>query len=260
MTTTRRAPPARKTAPKRVGTGERAPRQATPSEPPRKGHPALVPAVALLLVLAALGAMVSGTFKVRRVQVVGAGLPATAIVQTADVTGKNIFRLRSDAIVQRLQALPAVDVTRVETRFPDTVTIYASLRHAYVAWRPGTITFLVDASGVILSSTTATTLPLIVGTAGAPTPPFSVLQAARYAVKALSAVPDGAVQESKMEPNVGMVIIGRSGWQAVIGSGDPQALVSRVATLASLLRAIEGRGQHLKYADLRYREPYYHIK
>src|SRR5947209_9371576 len=162
---------ARARPPTRPGTARKPLR---PPHPPRRRrlHPAVIPVATLLLVLAALGAAVAGKFTVKRVDVVGANLPATAIVQRADVTGKNIFRVRSESVVERLQALPSVEVTRVETRFPDTITIYATVRHPYVAWRPANVTYLVDAAGTIIGRTIAPTLPLIVGTPRAHTPPF----------------------------------------------------------------------------------------
>jgi cell division septal protein FtsQ len=220
-------------------------------------HPAIPSIVALVLVLAALTAIVQGTYRVRRVDIVGTNVPSTAIAKAADVLGHNIFRLRSDAIIRRLAAVPSVEVSRVTTTFPDTVTIFARVRTAYAAWQVGGVIELLDDTGRIIGQTKWTSLPVILGLPGMHPPGFAVLQAARYALQALPSAPDGAVLHLQTDPKLGLVIIGRSGWQAVVGSGAAQLLVQRVATLSALLIAIARRSQRLQYADLRYREPYY---
>jgi hypothetical protein len=212
---------------------------------------------ALLLVLAALAAIVHGAYRVRHVDVVGANLPAAEIVQAADVTDRNIFRLRSDAIIARLATLPSVEVRHVSTSFPDTVTIYARVRHPYAAWRVGGTTSLLDDTGRIIGQVKITTLPTVAGSPAMQPPGFGVLQAVRYANDALPTAPDGALARCEMRRMVGLVIVGQSGWQAVIGWGSPRQLVQRVATLATLLGAIASRAEHLGHADLRYREPYF---
>jgi hypothetical protein len=55
-------------------------------------------------------------------------------------------------------------------------------------------------------------------------------------------------------------IHGQSGWQAVIGRGNAQTLVARIATLQALLGKIARNGQHLSYADLRFRRAYYRVR
>jgi cell division septal protein FtsQ len=223
-------------------------------------HPAIPSLIALALVVAALVAIVQGAFRVRRVVVVGANLPSSAIVQTAGITGRNIFRLRSDAVIQRLTTLPAIEVSRVSTSFPDTVTIYARMRQPYAAWRVGSTDDVLDDTGRIIAQVRATTLPVIGGSPGMPPPGFAVLQATRYAQAILPAAPDGALKGCRMDRKLGLVITGKSGWRAVIGSGGPRALVQRVATLATLLGAIAARSQRLGYADLRFSEPYFRAR
>jgi cell division septal protein FtsQ len=220
-------------------------------------HPAIPSTAALILVLAALTAIVQGAYRVRRLDIVGTNVPATAIAKAAGVLGHNIFRLRSDAIVRRLDALPSVEVSRITTTFPDTVTIFAIVRTPYAAWQVGGVVNLLDDTGRIIGQTKSTSLPVILGLPGMHPPGFAVLQAARYALQSLPTAPDGTVLHVQMDPKLGLVIVGQSGWQAVVGSGTPQLLAQRVATLSALLVAIAHRSQSLQYADLRYREPYY---
>lgn len=228
--------------------------------PPSRIPPSFLPAVALLITLIALAAMMLGVFSVQHVEVVGTGLPVQSILKVADVTGKNIVRLRSDAVVTRLQALPSIEVTRVRTVFPNTVTIYARRRVPYLAWQAGAQTYLVDATGRLLGPTGTTTLPVLAGPARSNPPGFAVLQAARYAAGVVASSPDGTVQRLEVDPALGLVIVGKSGWRAIIGTGDPQALVNRVAELSSVLKSIRNGGQRLKFADFRYRGSYYRLR
>jgi hypothetical protein len=217
--------------------------------------------VALAGVLVICGMAIGGFFTVRHVEVIGNGLPTSEIVQKADVSGKNIFRLRSDDVVTRLAQIPSVEVIHVDTSFPSTVRIFARLRQPYVAWQTGDVIQVVDASGNIIGTTNlSTSLPIIVGPPHAPPPAFAVMQAARYAATLLPPAPNGAIRRSQIDVKLGMVVVGRSGWQAVIGTGDPQTMVGRVATVAALLRTVYKQRQVLTFADVRFRTPYYRTR
>jgi cell division septal protein FtsQ len=194
-------------------------------------------------------------FRVRQVQVVGTHLPVSEIVQAAGVSGRNIFTVRSDAVVEQVSTIPQIVVERVMTTFPDTVSIYARARIPMVGWRPtkGKL-FLLDPNGMVIEAVRATTLPVIVGSAPGGRLGSGVVAAVRFAVEALRRVPNGAIALFRFGPRTGLVIVGRAGWRAELGRGTPQTLVNRVAALEALLRTIGNRP--LLYVDLRYRTPY----
>jgi hypothetical protein len=213
--------------------------------------------VGLTVVLGMMAAMLLGVFPVRRVNVVGANLPITEIIQTSDVTGRSVFLIRRDEVINRLRRIPSIAVTRVEASFPDTVTIYAERRQPYIAWRRGSTTYLLDVNGNVIGTTTSPTLPLIVSTGNAGEPDFATMQALRYSTTIIPHQPDGALAPAQFDPTYGLVVVGQSGWYAVLGSGSAQELGTRVATLAELLLYIAGQGQSLRWADLHLRYGYY---
>ena len=204
-----------------------------------------------------MAVMTLNVFSVRHVNVVGAGLPVSAIVQASGVEGENIFRVQRDQVIDRLRQVPSINVTRVDASFPDTVTIYAVLRQAYVAWRSGQTTYLLDANGNILGVATTTFRPLIVSGPGEGVPSFAIMQAVRYASSILPHLPDGKLAAAMVDPKQGLLLEGQSGWYTVIGRGGPQQLGTRVATLASLLQYVASRGQALYFADLHLRYGFY---
>jgi hypothetical protein len=210
----------------------------------------------LLACLAFLGAAIAGTFRVRQVRVVGGNLPRDRIVQTAGVLGQNIFTVRSDRIVARLAQVRDIVVQRVDTTFPDTVTIYARPRTVLIAWQTGGNLYELDPDGRIVRQVKTTTLPVIVGTdtGGALGP--GVVEAVRFAVETLPAAPDGAIATFQFKPTLGLTIVGKSGWTADVGTGSPQTLVNRIATLAAFLVKIHGQSRHFQFVDLRFRVPY----
>lgn len=214
----------------------------------------------LLLLGLCLGFLMSaaaGTFRVRRVEVVGRNLPRATIVQIADVMGKNIFRVRSDAVVSRLGAIRSIVVHRVDTAFPDQVTIYASVRVPLIAWQDGRSLYEMDADGRVIRQVTHTELPVVMaldwrGMAVSP----NVVRAARYAAEALPVAPDGAIESIQYGGSSGLTIVGRAGWTADLGRGTQQTLVNRVATLTALLARLHARAERLKYVNLRTSVPY----
>lgn len=203
-----------------------------------------------------LGASFAGTFRVREVRVVGADQARGRIMQAAGVTGQNIFTVRSDQIVARLEQVRDVMVQRVDTSFPDTVTIYARPRTALIAWQTGRNLYELDPDGRIIRQVTRTFLPVIVGgdTAGALGP--GVVEAVRYAVENLPSAPDGGIATFRFEPASGLTIVGRSGWTALVGTGSVQILVNRIATFAAFLTTIHRQARHFQFVDLRFRVPY----
>jgi hypothetical protein len=199
---------------------------------------------------------VSGLVKVLEVRVVGANLPAGAIVAASGVVGQNIFTVQSDQVVSRLSSIREIAVRRVEADFPDTVTIYALMRTPLVAWRDGKTLYELDPEGRIIRQVASTSLPVVVGsdTTGPLGP--GVVQAVRYAVVTLPQAPGGAISVLHFDPKNGLSITGRAGWTAVIGRGQAQTLVNRIATLSAVLVKVHPRPDHLVFVDLRYRSPY----
>jgi len=222
-------------------------------------RPAVLALCGLCLCLVALAAAFSGFFKVRQVIVVGSNLPVDRIIEASRVYGQNIFRIRSDQVVSRLSIVREVTVDRVETSFPDRITIRAHLRRAMVAWQSQGGLYLVDPQGNIIDRVKATTLPVIIGVnAGGDQPSLGpgVVQAVRYAVELLPAATGGSIAAFSFDNQSGLSIVGRPGWQARIGAGDAQTLVQRIATLAAFLQKIGSRAQKLKSIDLRSSTPY----
>lgn len=204
----------------------------------------------LVLCLAALGGGVAGVLKVRSVEVVGARLPVASIIRTSGVSGQNIFTVRSDTVIDRLASLPRVQVDRVETQFPDKVTIFARLRPAAVAWQSGAQTWLLDANGLRLQTVRLTAFPIISGGNRPPGP--AVIEAVRYAARVLPGEPDGNIAGYTIDPRLGLVVSGKSGWKATIGHTGIQSMVGRVAKLAALLRRLAKIQQQISSADFRF--------
>lgn len=203
-----------------------------------------------------IGLFVSGYFRVQIVRLVGKNLPAHAIVQAAGVTGQNIFEVRSDVVIARLASVNSIQVLKVETTFPGTVTIFARARQPVAAWQQGKLLTLLDAAGARIGQATATTLPIVTGSRP-PSP--TQLEAIRYALRAVPREPDGAVSGFSIDPRMGLELTGKAGWRANLGEGSGQAMVTRVETLAQILARMPGRHQHLKDADLRYQHAVIHV-
>jgi cell division septal protein FtsQ len=213
----------------------------------------------LLGLLACLGCLIgaaSGRFTVRQVRVVGANVPSDAVVSASGLVGQNIFTVQSDSVVRRLSSVREIAVRRVETDFPDTVTIYALMRTPLVAWRDGKALYELDPEGRIIRQVTATSLPIVIGPAASGSLGPGVVQAVRYAVVTVPHAPNGAIATLRFEPRNGLTITGRAGWTAVIGRGRPQTMVDRIATLSAVLVKVQARPDHLVFVDLRYRSPF----
>ncbi len=115
-------------------------------------------ALAALVLLAAAGAtwgvVASPVFDVRRVEVEGAELTGDAAVRTAlGLAGSapNAFTLPTDALRDRLLALPAVADAQVTVGLPGTVRARVTEREPVLAWRHGDSLFLVERDGRIVA-------------------------------------------------------------------------------------------------------------
>jgi cell division septal protein FtsQ len=211
---------------------------------------------ALLVCLTGLATVVLGMFRIQHVEVVGAGLPASTIRQVAGVTDQNVFTVQSDQVVARLASIHEIVVGRVDTTFPDKVTIYAQERTPMVVWQTGKKRYELDPDGNVIRAVTVTTLPIIDGVVpqhGRIGP--GIIAAVRYAVQTLPGVPNGTISIFHVGPARGLVIVGHAGWTAVIGRGSAQTLADRIATLASTLTKLQKRGLRLTRVDLRFPNP-----
>ena len=149
------------------------PRQQSRQKSHGRIHPAVWSLLGLGLCLALLGAAVSGVFKVREVSVVGANVPSDAVIAASGVLGQNIFTVQSDQVVSRVSRVREIAVRRVETDFPDRVTIYALARRAMVAWRPSKALYELDPEGRVIRQVTTTSLPVILGSDSRGAPSYS---------------------------------------------------------------------------------------
>ena len=218
-------------------------------------HPVIPSIVALLLCLTAIAAAFAGIFKVRTVEVVGTGLPQARMLAAADVTGANIFTVRSDAVVARLSAVREIVVTGVETSFPDRVVIHAQMRPSLVAWQTPNGLFVLDLDGRVIDRVAHTTLPIILGSDRSGGFGPGIVEAVRYAVQALPLAPDGAIATFRYDQKTGLTIRGRAGWQAIVGRGGPVALVRRISELVAVLQKAPTLSEKLVTLDLRYAKP-----
>ncbi|GAC1644004.1 MAG: hypothetical protein NVS4B2_33650 [Chloroflexota bacterium] len=210
---------------------------------------------ALLVSCTLLGATVAGYFRVHHVVVVGGSANAEAVARTAAITDRNIFTVRSDDVVRRLAVFKTFDVQRVDTTFPDRVTVYVHVRRRFLAWQDGPTLYEVDPQGRIVGQVRSTRLPVIQGMAAGGELEPGIVQSVRYAAETLPGAPNGAVAVFRTDPKSGLVIVGRMGWTAYAGQGTPQQLVNRIAWLRSLLADPHVRHRRIQSVDLRYTTP-----
>lgn len=220
----------------------RARQQATSTSVRTGIHPVVWSLVALGASLGILAAIFAGTFRVQQVRVVGNGLPRGEIIQRSGVLGQNVFTIQSDQVVSRLAGVGIIAVRRVDTSFPDQVTIYARRRIAMVGWRRGQALYLLDPDGRIIEQVRTTRLPIIASARDGSQLGPGVVTAVREAVRLLPAAPRGAIAGFTYGPKSGLIIDGTAGWRAVLGRGSPLKMVTRVATLVSLLQRFKVQG------------------
>lgn len=125
------------------------------SAPVRRRTPRLTAARAggLLVMLAAGGAVyglaTSPVFGLDRVVVEGAELTGDAAVRQAAglAIGQRLVTLRTDELVDRVEALPAIADARLRVGLPGTVTIDVVERRPILAWQVGDRRLLLDVDG-----------------------------------------------------------------------------------------------------------------
>ncbi|MEA2537610.1 MAG: cell division protein FtsQ [Chloroflexota bacterium] len=120
------------------------------------------------------GANASAAFGYRRLDITGTSLtPETAIrAELGAPQDANLFRLSTDGMVERLQALPTVADAAVEIALPDTLRVRITERRAVLVWQIGQRRLLVDADGVAFAEDGGTAqLPVVDDRRAPPTPP-----------------------------------------------------------------------------------------
>ena len=113
-------------------------------------------AAALAIVAASLGvygAATSAVFSFARLEVVGDRWTDTELVRRtlAIPDGANLFRLSTDALVERLEGLPTVRRVEVSVALPDMVIVRLAERTAIMTWRIGDHRYLVDETGTLFA-------------------------------------------------------------------------------------------------------------
>lgn len=131
------------------------PRRASRGFSPRR-------AVAALAMLAAAGlvwgAVASTQFGARQVEVAGATLTGEAVIRSAlglPDPPPNVFVVATDALRERLLALPAVADAEVRVGLPGTIAVEVVERAPVLAWRRGDALLLVDRDGRVLADAAA---------------------------------------------------------------------------------------------------------
>jgi cell division protein FtsQ len=140
---------------------------------------------ALTMIVAALGIyglVSSPVFGLDRVEVSGARLVNEADVRAALAVadGTNLVTLDTRGLVGRLESIPAVAAARVTAALPGTLQVSIDERRPILAWSTASGLYLVDVTGMVISSLPpGAAVPLVdrdgnlvaAGTAGTPTTP-----------------------------------------------------------------------------------------
>jgi len=181
------------------------------------------------------------------------GTPASATV-------RNVFRVRTDAIQQRIEALPAVLSASVTASLPNRLAVVIQERVPIFAWSAGDASWLVDRTGVLMASVelssdaAAGALPRIrdlrtgvpPAELGGQLAPLD-LEAARLLGAVTPADLGSAATELdvSVEDTDGWVLSVPDGWRAAFGQFSPDLhktdeIPLQVQCLASLLASREG--------------------
>lgn len=173
----------------------------------------------------------------------------------ASTSSRNLFRLRTDEMQQRIQALPAVLSASVVASLPNLLAVVIHERVPIFVWSVGDTFWLVDRAGILLASAT---LPADAGAAALPR--IRDLRSGEAAAKLgdqlapldldaarlLGAVTPADLSSAATELDIsvedadGWVISVPDGWRAVFGQYTPDLhktdeIPRQVQCLASLL-------------------------
>ena len=110
---------------------------------------------AVILTLGVLAGMIalyfSSALRVQDVEVSGNGVVSTEdVLELVDVEGDSMLRVNTDAIAERVMALPMVNEVKVDRDWPQTVRINISERVAWGYWKSGPDLYAIDVEGLVL--------------------------------------------------------------------------------------------------------------
>jgi hypothetical protein len=218
----------------------------------------------------------SGIFSVRTVMADHLAPGDVArITRQCGCVGDNIFMVRSDEIKRRLAAIPTLRIGRVYTRLPNQVIVEATYKRKVAIWRTPEAAYGVDADGEVLQvwkrpfphwgpmglpvfdegydSTIKRGKRLLVGQSIA-VEPLTMALNVRSRLPA-SLVP--LVKGYLYRPFVGITIIGRANWWALVGLDYSSNLDVRLSTLEAALEQVPPYIGPGDCVDLRSEQQYY---
>jgi len=208
---------------------------------------------ALLLALACGVAIAvflgSDLLTIRRIDLVGATLTTPQqIAEAGDVHGHNIFTVDTQAVAERLTALPTVGEAQVRSELPDRLVVRLVERQPAALWQAGDAHFLVDQSGFVMAINPAEGatrgLPQIVARDGdAPTIGKQVapeIVAATLTIARDASTYGVTVSELDYSPASGLTILTPGGAQATAARqillGPPTGLAEKLAASGEVIR------------------------
>jgi hypothetical protein len=217
----------------------------------------------------------SPTFKVRSVAASHLAPGDVAnITNLCECVGQNIFTVQPAAIQSRLDEIPTLTIRRVYTRLPNQVIVDAGYRIKVAIWRTPEAAYAVDSTGGVLEvwklpfPRSGWDLPvfdegydatfhkgrrLLVGDS-IPQAPLTMARQVR------SHLPRALLSQVKTffyQPSTGLVLVGKTGWLALLGMDYSAQLDARLSTLRTVLSGKPPLLQGRDCVDLRGQYPYY---
>jgi hypothetical protein len=231
--------------------------------------------LAIVGILGVSFALTSPTFQIQRVDVEGTQnhLLAQSIQQMGE-QNQNIFLLDTQALTNRIDALPVVASTNVARQLPNHLTITVVERIPVLLWQTKQGTYSVDKSGVVIAPASGTAgaahLPTVVdmrtGTAIQQVHPGARLNAMdiAFAAQIFAQLPqmiggsnftlryNGAGSGGEGE-NGSFVVASSNGWLAYLGGADDtNPLNNRLIELQHILNLAQQQQLRLATVDLRF--------
>jgi len=231
-----------------------------------------------LVIVGVLGvsfALTSPTFQVQQVNV--EGTQNRGLVQSIQLMGEqdqNIFLLDTQALANRIDALPVVASADVAKQWPNHLTITVVERIPVLLWQTKQGTYSVDKSGVVIAPASGTAgaahLPTVVdmrtGTAIQQVHPGARLNARdiAFAAHVFAQLPQmisgssftlryNGVGSASEGENGSFVVASSNGWLAYLGGADDtNPLNNRLIELQQILNLAHQQQLRLATVDLRF--------
>jgi cell division septal protein FtsQ len=221
----------------------------------------------LLLGLVGYGALTLYTnpiFRVRQVDVVGAHwLPPAAVVQAANLSGRNIFQIDTGAVSNQILALGVPEQVTVHYQLPNTAIIDVSERLPAYIWKVDPTLYLVADDGTVLGPTSREgEAVIVVDSDHRPVQvgqkvDVAVLREASYLEQVLPKAAGLSPHYFLYSRALGLVVPTADGFQVVVG--DSQQLGERLADFGPALQAARAQQPRPTWVDLRFLgHPYLH--